>query len=59
MEEQFLPSLFAITLLETPSLFQTAILSLSNPLIFLCFICFHLPLKLNILHQGVAIGFRT
>jgi hypothetical protein len=59
MEEQFLPSLFAISLFETPSLFQTAILSLSDPQIFLCLIVVHLLQKLNILSEGVAIRIRT
>jgi len=39
-----LPSLFAISLFETPSLFQIAILSRSLAQIFLCFIFLH-PLE--------------
>jgi len=44
MEEGLLPSLLAISLFEIPPPFQTAILSLSKALIFLCFIPVH-PLE--------------
>jgi len=53
-----LPILLAISLFETPSDFQTAILSLSKALIFLCLIVFH-PLEAKYFTLGVAIRIRT